>query len=546
MDKSGNATELIKIAGEYFDYMARNYPVMCSCDEFYFFPRAKESTRFLNHLDSLDQQKIKQDTNFIKSLKTRIDRLASKNMGLESQIDLTLLNQSTSTLLREFDIIKIWQRDPSLYLKIILFGIYQILERFSFLKQDIGYNLRARIAQIPRVVDEATRNLTKIPLPYLEVASQMIETSIHCLKNLITLREKLSLPKDIGNLIKRVLESLADFKRFLIKRPIQRGLIEDRQILESILRDSFSYKRSLKEIFEIAYKDYQDTLKRLEGIAQDISPGKTWQEILASYQPDIKDLKGLLNLYSTQIDKIRIFLKQKDVITIPPTQQILVRPTPEFMKPIRASASYSSPITDDRREPAYFYLTADFTKPKTKPLFSNIHNEYIFVTAHETYPGHHLLDSVRRKLKNPIRQQIESPLFYEGWASYGERLIDEWGYIKDPLQRLVGLRRGAWRAVRAMLDVGIRINKLKVEDAGGLLKGLGYEAETVKLMLRHYQLMPGYQLCYTIGKFEIDRLKSKFISTLGLKRFHDALLEGGQIPFELIEKRLKKICPKNS
>lgn len=180
-------------------------------------------------------------------------------------------------------------------------------------------------------------------------------------------------------------------------------------------------------------------------------------------------------------------------------------------------------------------------------MLDNIHNEYIFVTAHETYPGHHLLDSIRRGLKNPIRQQIESPLFYEGWASYAERLIDQLGYTKNPLQGMVGLKRQAWRAVRAMLDVGIRINRLKSEDAKDLLKGLGYSPRIVKSMLKAYLLSPGYQLCYTLGKFEIDRLKRKFCSKLGLKKFHDFLLGGGQIPFDLIEKRiLKSLRRKNS
>ena len=96
-----------------------------------------------------------------------------------------------------------------------------------------------------------------------------------------------------------------------------------------------------------------------------------------------------------------------------------------------------------------------------------------------------------------------------------------------------------------MLDVGIRINKLKVEDAAKLLKGLGYEPSLVKLMVKHYILLPGYQLCYTIGKFEIDRLKKKFSAKLGLKRFHDFLLQGGQIPFDLIETRMEQLCRKN-
>ena len=90
-----------------------------------------------------------------------------------------------------------------------------------------------------------------------------------------------------------------------------------------------------------------------------------------------------------------------------------------------------------------------------------------------------------------------------------------------------------------MLDVGVRTDMLKPEEAGKMLEDLGYEPRTVKAMLRHYLLTPGYQLCYTIGKFEFDNLRKKFSSKLGLKKFHDLVLREGEIPFELLEKRLE-------
>ncbi len=525
--------EIIKIAEDYFDYMARNYPVMCLSDEFYFFPRAKKGARFLDSLDSLDEQKIKRDISYVKGLKSSLARISFQYMSLETQIDATVLNQSMSTFLREFEQIKIWQIDPTLYLKVLLLGIDQILNKFSFLKHDFGDNLKGRVAQIPRLINEAKKNLKKVPLAYLEVAVEMVEASIAYFKTAtFVLKNRSALCKEIGALNKKALYSLDDFRRFLIKRPVRKFSIKDRQVLEVILKDSFSYKRGLKEIFDIASEEYQKSIEELRQVARIIKPSQSWQQILSAYRIDVKDAKELLALYSRQIKRIKDFFKAKDVITILQRQNILVRPTPQFMKPVRASASYSSPVTADRREPAYFYITSGDS--------CDIHNEYIFVTAHETYPGHHLLDSVRRRLKNPIRRQIESPLFYEGWASYAERLIDQLGYIENPLQKLVGLRRQAWRAVRAMLDVGIRINKLKVEDAARLLRGLGYDQRIVKLMLRHYVLTVGYQLCYTIGKFEIERLAKRFSSRLGLKKFHNLLLNGGQIPFDLAERRIER------
>ena len=514
---------------------------MCLSDEFYFFPRAKKALSFPSVLDSLDEQKIKETSSYIKTLKNTLEHPDSKDIDLEAQIDRRLLNQSISTFLREFDQIKIWQIDPSLYLKISLLGVNQILTRFSSIKTDISDCLMGRMKGIPRLLQEAKANLKKIPAAYLEVAIEMADASIDYFKSeVFPLKDKPALLKEITYSTRKAIEALEDFKGFLIKRPSARVIIKDRALLEGILRDSFSYNKSLEEVFDIASREYHATLKKLAEGAKNINPGKKWQEILSTCRIDAKNTRELLALYSDQIKNIQAFIREKDVITIPETQNIQVKFTPGFMKPIRASASYSSPITQDSREPAYFYITADFGKT-VKGRISNVHSEYIFVTAHETYPGHHLLDSIRRRIANPIRQQIESPFFYEGWASYAEGLIDRLGYVKDPIQKLFGLKRQAWRAVRAMLDVGIRIDRLEFADAEGLLKDLGYSARVAKFMFRHYSLSPGYQLCYTIGKFEIEKLREKFSSKLGLKRFHDLLLEGGQMSFDLVEKRLEAL-----
>jgi hypothetical protein len=535
--------EIVKISENYFNYMAKEYPVMCLSDEFYFFPRARKSIQFLNCLDSLDKQKIIENVSYIKNLKNSLEKLPLKNIDLDTQIDLTLLNQSMSTFLREFGEIKIWQSDPTIYLKIIIMGIEQLITNLSFIRTDTYDNLSSRITQIPPLLNIATDNLKKMPLPYLETALEMVKSFIDYFKCSLPLRNKY-LCKNISPLIKKVLCSLMDFKKNLLRKQKQKLSFKNQMLLERILKESFSYKKGIKEIFDIATEEYHSTIKQLNQLAKKIDSTKNWQEILLKYKLNIKSEGELLRLYSAEIKKVKEFLEEKNILPIPKTQNILVKTTPKFMEPIRASASYSSSITNDMREQAHFYITSNI--PKDNKL-SKIHNEYVFITAHETYPGHHLLDSIRKNLKNPVRQQIESPLFYEGWSSYAERLIDELGYIKNPIQRLVGLKRQAWRAVRAMVDIGVRTGELKFTEARELLKELGYEPSLIKSMLRHYLLTPGYQLCYTIGKYEIEKLKKQYSSKLGLKEFYNCLLTGGEIPFNLIERRLKdKLCQKNS
>jgi uncharacterized protein (DUF885 family) len=58
--------------------------------------------------------------------------------------------------------------------------------------------------------------------------------------------------------------------------------------------------------------------------------------------------------------------------------------------------------------------------------------------------------------------------------------------------------------------------------------------------VKRFSLTPGYQLCYFTGNQEILKLREKFSPPVSIKEFHKMLLEGGQIPFYLIERRLKE------
>jgi uncharacterized protein (DUF885 family) len=150
-----------------------------------------------------------------------------------------------------------------------------------------------------------------------------------------------------------------------------------------------------------------------------------------------------------------------------------------------------------------------------------------------------LLDSVRRKLDNPTRRQIESPLFYEGWAYYGESLLAEYDYVDNPMDHLVDWKRRLWRAARCQIDVGLTAGMLSRDEAVELVTAAGFSPIEANYQIDHFRLNPGYQLCYSLGRYEIMQLRKTYGTRMDLDEFHTRLLEGGQLPFQLIEKRFE-------
>jgi len=521
---------VLRVGREYFEYMAGAFPVMCSNDEFYYLPQIESSLLYLDRLDSFAPSAIKHALSRVQVLMKKLDKLKTQNNSLDTQIDCQLLHQSMATFLREFGKVKIWQKDPTIYIKIYLFGIDQLVSKLHLDRHVRLDSLESRVKQAKRLFKEAESNLKKIPKLYKETALKLIASAVNYLNGL---------PMELSKEAKKPLES---FEVFLKKAPSAKSeFFNDRKLLEELLETNYSYtQRSLEEIFDIAEAEYKCTLEEMKGISKGVT-SKNWQKYLSSYYVNVNTAPQLLRLYNNQIKRLKRFLIKKDIISIPKSRPIIVKNTPLYLIPIRQTASCASRVSQDNRDSSHFYVTIHLSPDKKHLLkqLSHIHNEYIFVSAHETFPGHHLLDSTRLSQVNPIRRSIESPLFYEGWASYAERLIDSLGYVQDPKQRLVGLKRQAWRAVRSMLDVGLRIGKLTMKGAGRELAKLGYHKKLVEPMVKHYAETYGYQLTYAVGKFEFERLRNRFAPEFGLKKFHDLALENGEASFELLEKKLE-------
>jgi uncharacterized protein (DUF885 family) len=210
---------------------------------------------------------------------------------------------------------------------------------------------------------------------------------------------------------------------------------------------------------------------------------------------------------------------------------------------VRSSASFAAAFSQNPQEESYFYISTNFPQHNSKEtdqhLQRRLNREYKMLTAHETIPGHHFLDSFRRRLSYPIRRQIESPLFYEGWASYAESMLIEYGYLNDPLEALVSLKRELWRSARCQIDVGFTTGKLSEDTALDLLTTCGFDPAEACRQLNRFRLNPGYQLCYGYGSYQFKQIKRKFGHLSASKDFYEFLLAGGELPFHLIEKRFK-------
>lgn len=207
----------------------------------------------------------------------------------------------------------------------------------------------------------------------------------------------------------------------------------------------------------------------------------------------------------------------------------------------RASASpvaYYNPMPEDGSRPGYYYINTYAPQERLRFTLEAL-------TYHESVPGHHLQAALDQEHKDlpKFRKYGSYTAYIEGWALYTEKLGYEIGGYPTPDDRYGQLTFEMWRACRLVVDTGMhakgwsRQQAIDFMAANTSLAPLDIESE-----IDRYISWPGQALAYKIGELRFLALRKEAETKLGakfdLKRFHDALLEGGAMPIELLEKRM--------
>ena len=531
--KNDTTRQLHIVAQDYFTRLGSHFSVQCASDEFYFLPRAEAAARNLSKVDELSPETIHDQLGYVKALVREIQAVGYREE--EEEIDRLLLAQSMEGFLREYEVDAVWQHDPTLYLKVALFATDLLISRDDRPADRIRGEPSAVFDQIPGFLGFGVRNLIAPSEISIQVALEMARDAGGFYNRDIRryIAERAGDDRELALKVDDVVEAIEEFISGLGGLSTKPEPAAGEECLDRILSVSFGYKRPLDQIVEIAQEAFFEIQEKLESLAKHIDGDKTWKRIIYENSPAVSSPQELMKQFEREIQALRAFFSSRDIIPLPPKERLAILHTPAYLESLRATASYQAPLTGDAGSRGIFYVT-----PGLEDLgVISAHCPYL--SAHEIYPGHHLLDHLRIHHPNPIRRQIESPLFYEGWACYAEQLLDEYGYITDPRVQLIQLKRQLWRTLRAILDVKIHTGRISLAQASAEIENLGFSHKRAQHQVRRFALTPGYQLCYFMGSHEILELRRRFAPSMGLKAFHEILLAGGQLPFHLVEKRLE-------
>ena len=536
----------IRLAEEYFEEMAGWFPVMCASDEFHFLPRAQAAVNYYDKLDNFDSKAIEESIARLKGLQKEFIHRAESENDLEAHIDLQVLQSNIAGFLIEFEQKRIWQFNPLLYLKVVFIGLDHAMTKPAESLVERNERLLARLSNAHRVLQQAIDNITAVPETYHQASRSMIIDCKHYLrrvdKNLAADMSDTSAAK-LPVYLEKTVNALDDVERFLTYLTPLPDCEFAVKTLPQTLNEHFHSTRSVDDIYQMAVDDWYRNLSLLEKLKDRIDPSSSWQDLYHGYLPADMNNSDTVGLYQDEIERLIRFFGRWGFDSEAMEAPLEIVETPDYLRSVRGAASFAAAFTPGESEKSYFYITTQLSGQNTANddllLKKRFHREFKMLTAHETIPGHHLLDAIRRRLDNPVRRQIESPLYYEGWASYAEYLLIDSGYITRPMDLLVDYKRRLWRSARCQVDVGLTTGKIELSQAVDLLVTCGFSKAEARRQVDRFRLNPGYQLCYSLGCHEFKELKASYGSRMDTPQFHRLLLEGGELPFHLIERRFK-------
>lgn len=288
---------------------------------------------------------------------------------------------------------------------------------------------------------------------------------------------------------------------------------------ELVVRRSTGSDRSVEEMEDLTRRQITDDLEAMEQVL-----GITTEEAQEAATSMTQDSAGLT------LSKLQDGIKE--AFPEAPDTALEVKYVPEEMEEHLSPAFYMIPAIDNTGENVIYINRAHMNDDLT--LFTTL--------AHEGYPGH-LYQTIYYESTDPdpVRSVMDFGGYVEGWATYAEM----GSYYLTPLSKeqavLLQKNSSIILGLYALADMGIHYEGWSRMDTVAFFSNYGItDTETIE---RIYELIigsPGNYLKYYIGYVEFLELKKDWAeekdTEFSQKEFHEAVLEVGPAPFDIVEK----------
>jgi len=301
---------------------------------------------------------------------------------------------------------------------------------------------------------------------------------------------------------------------------------------------------SPEELLAIANREFAWCDTELKKASREMGFGDDWKAAMEKVKQDHLapgSQPGLVR--DLELEAIR-FVQDRDLVTVPPLAADFWRI--EMMSPARQKVAPFFLGGQDILV-AFPTDTMDYDEKIQSLRANNIHFARATV-FHELVPGHHL-QSYYESRSNPHRDLFTTPFWVEGWAVWWEFQFWDLGFPKSPEDKMGMLFWRTHRCARIIFSLNFHLGKWTPEQCiDFLVDRVGHERASATGEVRRSfngSFPPMYQAGYMLGALQLRELHHELVVPGGMtnRQFHDAILQGGPMPIEMVRVRLTDAKP---
>jgi uncharacterized protein (DUF885 family) len=506
----------------------------------------------------------------LKSFEQQLADLDVSRLSKQSACDYRVLRGAIEHEIFNFEDGHEFTQNPMTYAGAIDVNIY-IKRNFAPLPDRVR-SIISILNQAPKLMAAARTNLDEsLPRPYVETAIDQADGSADFLgTDLVNALKEVQDPQlmaEFNAANGRAIAELRGFATYLKEQKLPKATDNfalGREKYMRLLQCGEMITNTPEDLLDRGLTELARKEKVFNDTAHLIDPGKSPADVFKAIQKEHPTAESLIPDATKDLENIRQFVIDHNIVTIPSATRVQVTETPQYLRATSFASMDTPGPFETKATEAWYYITPVESNwpPEQKEQWLTAFNYYTMdiVSIHEAYPGHYVAFlHLNASDATPVEKIFDSYAFTEGWAHYCEQMVVDEGYgavpnaapgsadaLKAAKYRLAQTDEALLRICRLCVSIKMHCQGMTVPEATRFFQDNCY----YELGPAHSEAMRGTfdpeYLYYTLGKLEILKLREDYRQQEGadfsLKKFHDALLSHGAPPVRI----MREIMLKNS
>jgi uncharacterized protein (DUF885 family) len=509
----------------------------------------------------MSKESLGKELGRLKDFDQQLGGMDTASLSTKMFYDYRILRSAIKNEIFSFEDMGAYNRNPMTYAEAVDVSIY-IKRDFAPMEERVESIINIE-KNAPKIFAAAKINLAdSLPKPYVETAIDIAQGTAAFLSGDL----KVAL-KDVKNdtlmtsfnaANKIAVDAINNYADWLQKVKLPKAN-NKYAIGEDSYKKMLLYGEGLtispEKILEIGLAELKRQQDVFNAAAKTINPNKKPVDVYHDLQKDHPTAENLIPDAKKNVEAIRKFLTDKNIVTMPSTVNLKVEETPQYARATSTASNDDPGPFETKATEAFYYITPVDPKwtPQQKEDWLRQFDYYTTdnVTIHEAYPGHYTqFLHLNASSATRVEKIFGSYAYIEGWAHYCEQMMADEGYghngdtVLAAKYRLAQTGDALLRVCRLCVSIKTHCQGMNLDDATKFFMNNWYQGEkpSSQEALRG-TFDPGY-LFYTIGKLEIMKLRTDYEKQEGanfsLKKFHDEVLNHGMPQIRLLREVMLK------